>query len=142
LLRRIDVRITLKRTLAADDVGEGRCEICDRTFWLGSVTAWAISDNNVLIGVACPACLEAGVAHIERCLEDSARWSRLTAEEDERIASEGVSDAEALPTAEEYRMLEQVYRTPIYRNGAEAGAALARGDSEAGSGLISLEEGD
>jgi hypothetical protein len=83
------VRIVLKRTLSADDLGEGPCSICKRKFCLGPVTAWAISDSEILLGEICPACLEGGTERMERELRWRAYWSRQTADQDERLAAEG-----------------------------------------------------
>jgi hypothetical protein len=66
---------------------------------------------------------------MEKCLEDRARWSRITACQDERLASEGF---DAAPTLDEYLMLERVYGAPLYRSPEEADAAIAAG----GPGLL------
>jgi hypothetical protein len=127
------VRIALKRTLTDGDIGEQRCAICKRKFWLGPVTAFAVSDTDILLGETCPACLEGGAEGLEAALNERAKWSRSIATQDERLASEGFDEP---PTLEEYLTLEKVYRTPLYRTCAEADAAIAAG----GPGL--LEEDD
>jgi hypothetical protein len=73
---------------------------------LGEATAWAITDDNALIGEVCPACLEGGASHIEAKLEQRARLSRVIAEQDERIASESVED---VPSVDELLVAETFY---------------------------------
>jgi len=123
----------LKLLLSAGDVGEQRCAICERKFWLGPATAYAISDDNVLLGETCPACLESGPQEMERELEWHARMSRWVAAQKEEFAREGFSE---VPSLEEYLMAERVYQTPLYRSAEEADAAIAAG----GPGL--LDEND
>jgi hypothetical protein len=119
------MRIALERTLIADDVGEHRCSVCRRKFWLGAASALAVSDGDVLLGETCPACLEGGAEHMQAELETRARWSRWIAEQDERLAGEGFDEP---PTVEEFLLLETVYGTPRYRDCEEAEAALAEGE--------------
>ena len=119
------MRIVLERTLIAGDVGEQRCSIRRRKFWLGAASALAVSDGDVLLGEVCPACLEGGAEHMEAELETRARWSRWIADLDERLATEGFDEP---PSASEYLMLETVYRTPRYGDCGEAEAAFAEGD--------------
>jgi hypothetical protein len=59
-----------------------------------------------LIGEVCPVCLEGGASHIEAKLDERARLSRVIAEQDERIASEGVED---LPSVDEVLLAERFY---------------------------------
>jgi hypothetical protein len=73
------MRIVLKRTLLDSDVGEQRCSICRRKFWLGPVSAFAISDTDILLGETCPTCLAGGAEGMEGQLRERARWSRITA---------------------------------------------------------------
>jgi hypothetical protein len=127
------VRIVLKRTLTVEDVGEQRCAICCGKFWLGSVSAFAISDTDILLGETCPACLAGGAEGMEDQLRSRARWSRITAAQDERLASEGFDEP---PTLDEYLMLERVYGSPLYRDCAEADAAIKAG----GPGLLDGDE--
>jgi hypothetical protein len=68
--------------------------------------AWAITDDNALIGEVCPACLESGASHIEAKLEERARLSRVIAEQGERIASESVED---VPSVDELLLAETFY---------------------------------
>jgi len=75
-------------------------------FYLGEATAWAITEDNTLLGEVCPACLEGGASYIEAKLEERARLSRVIAEQDERIAEEGVED---LPSVDELLMAETYY---------------------------------
>jgi hypothetical protein len=71
-------------------------------------------------------------------MEDELRWRatwsrRITAAQDERLAAEGFDE---LPIVEEYRTLEKVYRTALYRDMSEADAAIADG----GPGLLDKDE--
>jgi len=77
------VRIVLQRTLTDGDVGERKCAICRRKFWLGPVSAYAISDTEILLGETCPACLEGGAEGLETALNERAKWSRIVADEDD-----------------------------------------------------------
>jgi hypothetical protein len=120
------LRIVLERTLIAGDVGEQRCAICRRKFWLGAATAFAISDTDMLLGETCPRCIERGAEHMEAELQSRARWSRWVADADEVLADEGFDGP---PTVEEYLMLEKVYGTALYRDCEEAETArLNEGD--------------
>ncbi len=119
------MRIILERTLDAGDVGEHRCSICRRKFWLGAATALAVSDGDVLLGETCPACLEGGAERMEAELQRRTRWSGWVAELDERLATEGFDEP---PTVEEFLLLEQIYGTARYRNSEEAEAALLNED--------------
>ena len=76
---------------------------------MGEATAWAISNANTLIGEVCPACLESGAPHIEAKLDERARLSRVIAEQDEQIASEGVED---VPSVDELLVAETFYGGP------------------------------
>jgi len=71
-------------------------------------------------------------------MEDELRWrawgSRVIAAEDERLAAEGFD--EDIPTLEEFRTLEKVYCTALYRNMSEADAAIDAG----GPGLLDKDE--
>jgi hypothetical protein len=129
------MRIVLKRTLTDQDIGAQRCVICQGKFWLGPVTAFAISDTDILLGETCTACLEGGAERMEDELSWRARWSRITADQDERLAAEGFG-SEATPTLDEYLTLEKVYRTPLYRDWVEADAAIEAG----GPGLLDGDE--
>ena len=60
------MQIRIARTREDQEPGERDCGICRNVFWLGEATAWAITDDNALIGEVCPACLEGGASHIER----------------------------------------------------------------------------
>ncbi len=111
------MRIVLKRTLSGDDMGEMRCGICSRQFWLGACTADAVSERNVHLGEVCPACIEGGVEHMQWWLDESARWSARIAEQDAEHAAEGFTE---VPVPEEYAMLEKIYRTARYPTGQEA----------------------
>ena len=115
-------------------MGEQHCAICRKDFWLGPVTAFAISDGRVLLGETCPRCLEGGVEKMQAELDRNARTSRAQAIEDERYATEGF--VEDVPSLEEYKMLERVYRTPLYGTAQEAARALANG----GPGFLEDDE--
>lgn len=127
------MRIVLERTLIAGDVGEQRCAICQRKFWLGAATAFAISDTDMLLGETCPSCIERGAEHMEDELQSRARWSRWVADADEDLADEGFDDP---PSVEEYFLLEKIYGTALYRDCAEAEAAQRRG----GPGLLDEDD--
>lgn len=101
------MRIEISRTRDDQPPGERGCAICRDVFYLGEATAWAISDANVLLGEVCPACLERGAEYIEDKLENRARLSRAIADEDERIAGEGVED---LPSVDQLLAAEVFYR--------------------------------
>jgi hypothetical protein len=116
------MRIELGRTLCGVDIGEQRCAICRRRFWLGPATAFAICDDDVLLGEVCPACLEGGPEYMERTLAAWARLARLSADEQEKFAEEGF-DEEEVPTLDEYLMAERVYQTPLFQSAEEAEAA-------------------
>jgi len=79
------MQIRIARTREDQEPGERDCGICRNVFWLGEATAWAITDDNTLIGEVCPACLEGGASHIEAKLEERARLSRVIAEQDDRL---------------------------------------------------------
>ena len=100
------MQIRIARTREDQEPGERDCAICRNVFWLGEATAWAITDDNTLIGEGCPACLEGGASHIEAKLEERARLSRVIAEQDERIASESVED---VPSVGELLVAETFY---------------------------------
>jgi hypothetical protein len=100
------MQIRIARTREDQEPGERDCTICRDVFWLGEATAWAITDDNALIGEVCPACLEGGASHIEAKLEERARLSRVIAEQDERIASESVED---VPSVDELLVAETFY---------------------------------
>jgi hypothetical protein len=51
------MQIRIARTREDQEPGERDCAICRNVFWLGEATAWAITDDNALIGEVCPACL-------------------------------------------------------------------------------------
>src|SRR5215211_6617243 len=104
--RRGIMQIRIARTREDQEPGERDCGICRNVFWLGEATAWAITDDNTLIGEVCPACLEGGASHIEAKLEERARLSRVIAEQDERIASESVED---VPSVDELLVTETFY---------------------------------
>src|SRR5829696_1210280 len=104
--RRGIMQIRIARTREDQKPGERDCTICRDVFWLGEATAWAITDENALIGEVCPACLEGGASHIEAKLEERARLSRVIAEQDERIASESVED---VPSVDELLVAETFY---------------------------------
>jgi hypothetical protein len=87
------MRIEATWTLSAAHVGDQPCAIRERRFYLGAATAQAISDDDVILGGVCPACILAGPEHMAGELERRASWSRLQADEDEEIASEGFGDA-------------------------------------------------
>ena len=101
------MRVEISRTRDDQIPRERDCAICRDVFYLGEATAWAISDANVLLGEVCPACLERGAEYIEGKLEDRAHLSRAIADEDERIATEGVKD---LPTVDALLVAETFYR--------------------------------
>jgi hypothetical protein len=100
------MQVRIARTREDQEPGERDCAICRNVFWLGEATAWAITQDNTLIGEVCPACLEGGAPHIEAKLEERARLSRVIAEQDERIASEGVED---VPSVDELLVAETFY---------------------------------
>ena len=100
------MQIRISRTREDQEPGERDCAICRNEFWLGEATAWAITDDNALIGEVCPACLEGGASHREAKLEERARLSRVIAEQDERIASESVED---VPSVDELLVAETFY---------------------------------
>jgi hypothetical protein len=104
--RRGIMQIRIARTREDQEPGQRDCAICREVFWLGEATAWAITDDNALIGEVCPACLEGGASHIEAKLEERARLSRVIAEQDERIASESVED---VPSVDELLVAEAFY---------------------------------
>src|SRR5215207_7784439 len=104
--RRGIMQIRIARTREDQEPRERDCTICRDVFWLGEATAWAITDENTLIGEVCPACLEGGASHIEAKLEERARLSRVIAEQDERIASESVED---VPSVDELLVAETFY---------------------------------
>jgi hypothetical protein len=93
------MQIRIARTREDQEPGKRDCGICRNVFWLGEATAWAITDDNALIGEVCPACLEGK-------LEERARLSRVIAEQDERIASESVED---VPSVDELLVAETFY---------------------------------
>ena len=101
------MQIRIARTREDQEPGERDCAICRDVFWLGEATAWAITDDNTLIGEVCPACLEGGASYIGGAkLEERARLSRVIAEQDERIASESVED---VPSVDELLVAETFY---------------------------------
>lgn len=100
------MRVRIARTREDQKPGQRDCAICRDVFWLGEATAWAITDANTLIGEVCPACLEGGASHIEAKLDERARLSRVIAEQDEQIASEGVED---VPSVDELLVAETFY---------------------------------
>src|SRR5918994_5253148 len=100
------MQIRIARTREDQEPGERDCGICRDVFWLGEATAWAITEDDTLIGEVCPACLDGGASHIEAKLEERARLSRVIAEQDERIASESVED---VPSVDELLVAETFY---------------------------------
>jgi hypothetical protein len=100
------LRVEISRTRDDQEPGERDCAICRDVFRLGEATAWAISDGNVLLGEVCWVCLEAGAEHIQEKLDKRARLSRAIAEQDERIAAEGVEDP---PSVDEVLVAESFY---------------------------------
>ncbi len=100
------MRVRIARTREDQEPGERDCAICRDVFWLGEATAWAITEDNTLIGEVCPACLEGGASHIQGKLDERARLSRVIAEQDERFASEGVED---VPSVDELLVAETFY---------------------------------
>ncbi len=119
------MKIVLKRTLCVDDIGEQRCAICRRDFYLGPATAFAISDDGLVLGEVCPRCLEGGVEKMQAELDSNAHISRAQAIEDQRYADEGF--AGEAPSLAEYKMLERVFRTPLYKSPEDADRALVNG---------------
>ncbi len=65
-----------------------------------------MSDGDILLGEVCLACVSAGASHIQEILARRAYFSRAIADEEERIASEGVGD---LPSVEELLLAERFY---------------------------------
>jgi hypothetical protein len=119
------VRITLQQTGSKDDLGQARCCICPRRFYLGPATCFAISEKNILMGEVCPSCVERGAAYIEDQLEAKARWSALIAEQAAEIAEEGITDCPAL---DEFLAAESFYGVPMFETGQEYEDALCRGE--------------
>ncbi len=117
--------ITLQQTASNDDSGEMKCYLCAEKFYVGAVTCWAVGEDNTLLGDVCPKCLQRGPEHIQELLDSKAFWSRLEAEEAERIAAEGISDC---PTLDELLTAEAYYVTPRYETGEESEEALDRGE--------------
>jgi hypothetical protein len=116
------MRIDVTWTICEAHAGDQPCAICEKPFWLGPATAQAISDDDVILGEVCPACLLAGPEHMADQLERRAMWSRLQAEEDEVFAGEDFGD---VPTLDEFLALEAVLQTPLYATVEEAEAKLA-----------------
>ena len=44
------MQIRIARTREDQEPGERDCAICRNVFWLGEATAWAITDDNTLLG--------------------------------------------------------------------------------------------
>jgi hypothetical protein len=94
------------------------CWVCDRTFVIGAVAAWAYSDtpvddqdNRLDCGPVCPMCLEEGPQAMYRRLKDKLQRSLAelasddyVAQDDALLFSEGVPD---MPTLEELREMER-----------------------------------
>jgi hypothetical protein len=81
------------------------CFLCWGRFVPGPATARAYGDDGLDCGEVCYECLRGGEERILARLEMNARWSRETAEEDEGLLEEGISE---LPTLEELRMMERI----------------------------------
>ncbi len=91
------MRIDLERTTVPEELGEqATCAICAQPFEIGVVDAVAITDDNVLDGSCCSAC----------------------------VAFLGRHRSGRFPTIEEYRRLEAEWGTPLYASRAEAERAL------------------
>ncbi len=120
------MRITLNQTGSNDDMQEQHCCICSGRFYLGPATCFAYSDNGrCLWGEVCPRCIAGGPEEIQRRLDMKARWARLTAEQEEQAADEGVEDC---PTLDEVLAAETFYGRPMFKTGEEYEDALRRGE--------------
>ena len=124
------MRIVLERTACPRDMIERRCCVCDRPFQVGCVTAIAMSESGKIeIGQVCPDCLERGANWIEERIvrrhETDLMLHERAVRDCRQIISEYLSEC---PTAQEFRMLERLTRTPRYRSGDEAQAAIERGE--------------
>lgn len=120
------MRIKLQQTGSDVDLGELRCCICRRGFYLGPVTCWAISEGSkVLWGEVCPACIEEGPERMQHRLEMRAWLARETAEQNTEAAEEGISD---VPTLDELLAAETFYERPMFRTPQEFEDALSRGE--------------
>ena len=111
------MRVEVVWTVSPAHVGDQPCAICRNRFWLGPAAAVAVSDDDVLLGEVCPACLQGGPKHMRDELERRARWSRLQADQDEKLASEPFSDC---PTLDEFLALEAAFGSPLYATVEEA----------------------
>lgn len=94
------------RTRDFQSPAEEECSICLDRFYLGEVSPVLVSDCETEVGEVCYACIHAGEDHIQGTLERRAEFSRLIADEDERIAAEGVED---LPSVDELLAVESFY---------------------------------
>jgi hypothetical protein len=97
--------IELQRTLCPEDMRETRCSICGRTFKIGCVTIWTLTDERGIdLGEMCPTCL---------------KWLGRRAAEDDV--------GRRFPTLEEFQALEAEWRTPTYASSEEADRAMGWG---------------
>ncbi len=97
--------IELQRTLCPEDMRETKCSICGRTFKIGCVTIWTLTDERGIdLGEMCPTCL---------------KWLGRRAAEDDV--------GRRFPTLEEFQALEAEWRTPTYASSEEADRAIGWG---------------
>lgn len=100
------MRIKILRTRDWQEPSDVKCVFCAQVFPLGEVSPVAVSEDDIELGEVCLACVSAGEDHIQAILDKRARWSRAVADQDERIASEGVTD---LPSVDELLAAENFY---------------------------------
>jgi hypothetical protein len=106
--------IRLQRQWAADDPAyldpddKDRCGVCGRTFEQTSIVAWATTDDQADMGMACPSCLE----HLGR------------------------RNPEKFPTIEEYRALLEKYPEAMYESTEALEAAAQAAGYEDSSDLV------
>lgn len=120
------MKVELRQTASNHDSGEMRCYTCEELFYVGAVTCWAVGEDNTLMGDVCPLCLQRGSEHMQELLDSKAWWSSLEADQDERIAAEGISDC---PTLDELLAAEAYYVTPRFGTGEEYEEARNRGET-------------
>ncbi len=78
------MQIEVYQVLTPDDLGEGRCCACCRSFSRSVVEIHLLTDYRLDLGELCPACLERGPEHIQRKIDERAEVARRTAKEMER----------------------------------------------------------
>jgi hypothetical protein len=82
------------------------CYFCWRRFPEGAAVANAFSDDGEMFcGHVCPECIGRGEEWLERCQASNAEFARDTADEEEAMRLESISE---IPTLEEYRLFERI----------------------------------